>query len=67
MSQKGCLFRDISGTSQKYPSQLFVTFQKYPMKMVSFDFLRVIRISVKIDVGTVTNTQRNKTFSGSST
>ena len=28
-----CLFRDVSGTSQKHFSQVFVIFQKYPAKM----------------------------------
>ena len=31
---KRCQFRDVSETSQKYLSQVFVTFQKYPTKMV---------------------------------
>ena len=49
--KKRCLFRDVSDTSQKYLSQVFVIFQKYPTKMVSCDFRRVIKISDKIDVG----------------
>ena len=48
---KRCLFRDVSVTSQNHLSEKFVIFQKYPTKMVLFDFRRVITISDKIDVG----------------
>ena len=48
---KKCLLRDVSETSQKHLSQVFVIFQKYPTKMVSCDFGRVTEISDKIDVG----------------
>ena len=51
ISQKRCLSSDISKTSQKQLSQVFVIFQKYPTKMVSCHFRRVIRISDKTDVG----------------
>ena len=50
-SQKRCLFRDVSETSQKHLSQVFLVFQKCATKMISCDFLRVITISDKIDVG----------------
>ena len=42
--------RDVSETSQKYLSQVFVIFQKHPTKMISCDFRRVIKMSDKIDV-----------------
>ena len=51
ISQKRCLFRDVSETSQKHLSQVFVIFQKYPTKIISCDFRRVITISDKIDKG----------------
>ena len=50
-SQKRWLFCDVFKTFQKQLSHVFVIFQKYPTKMVSCDFRRVIRISDKIDVG----------------
>ena len=51
ISQKNCLFRDVSETSQKYLSQVFLVFQKYPTKMISCDFRKVFTIFDKIDVG----------------
>ena len=51
ISQKRCLFRDVSETSQKHLSQVFLVFQKYVTKMISCDFRRVITISDKIDMG----------------
>ena len=46
------LKKDIySVTSQKYFLKVFVTFQKYPTKLVSCDIRRVIELSDKIDVG----------------
>ena len=53
ISQKRFQFHDVSDTSQKHLSQVFVMFQKYPTKMDSSDFRRVITISDKIDVGTL--------------
>ena len=58
ISQKRCLFRDISEISQKYLSQVFVIFQKYPTKMASCVFRRVIEISNKIDVETLETLQK---------
>ena len=58
ISQKRCLFRDISEISQKYLSQVFVIFQKYPTKMASCVFRRVIEISDKIDVETLETLQK---------
>ena len=49
--KKKCLFRDVSETSQKYLTQVFVAFQKYLTKMVSRDFRSVTEISDEIDVG----------------
>ena len=51
ISQKRCLFRDVSETSQKHLSQVFLVFQKYVTKMISCNFRRLITISDKIDVG----------------
>ena len=51
ISQKRCLFRDVSETSQKHLSQVFLAFQKYFTKMISCDFRRLITISDKIHVG----------------
>ena len=51
MPQERCLFRDVSETSQKHLSQVFLVFQKYATKMISCDFHRLITISDKIDVG----------------
>ena len=48
---KRCIFRDVSETSQKHSSQVFVIFQKYSRKMVSCHFRRFITISDKIDMG----------------
>ena len=50
ISQKRCIFRDVSGTSQKHLSQVFVIFQKYPTKMVLCDIRKGITISDTIDV-----------------
>lgn len=38
ISQKRCLFRDVSAMYQKYLLQLFVIFQKHSAKMISWDF-----------------------------
>ena len=46
---KRCLFWDVSETSQKYLVEVFVTFQKYPTKMVLSGFLRVTELSDKVD------------------
>ena len=43
--------RETSEASQKYLLQVPMTFPKYPTKMVSCVFRRVIEISDKIDVG----------------
>ena len=51
ISQKRCLFRDVSETSLKHLSQVFLVFQKYNTKMISCDFRRLITISDKIEVG----------------
>ena len=51
ISQKRRLFRDFPETSQKHLLQVFVIFQKFPTKMISFDFRRLITISDEIDVG----------------
>ena len=48
--QKRCLFRDISGTSQKHLLQVFLIFQEYRTKMVSCNIRRIITICDKIDV-----------------
>ena len=48
---KRCLFREVSETSQKHLSQVFLVFQKYVTKMISCNFRRLITISDKIDVG----------------
>ena len=50
ISRKGCLYPDVTKTSQKHLSQVFVIFQ-CPTKMVACDFRMVIKISDKIDVG----------------
>ena len=50
ISQKRCLFRDVSKTYQNYLSQVFVFFQKYLTKMIWCDFRRVIAISNNIDM-----------------
>ena len=65
ISEKGCLFHDVSETSQKDLSQVFLVFQKYVTKMTWCDFRRVITISDKIDVGP-SEILRNETFCGSS-
>ena len=46
-----CLFCDVSEASQKYLSQVYVIFRKYPTKMFSCDFRKVIETSDEIDVG----------------
>ena len=51
ISEKGCLFHDVSEMLQKDLSQVFLVFQKYVTKMTWCDFRRVITISDKIDVG----------------
>ena len=48
--QKRCLFRDISETSQKHLSQVFMILQKYPTIMVLCDFHRVTETFDKIRV-----------------
>ena len=45
--KKRWLFYDVSETSKKYLLQVFVTFQKYPTKMVSCNFGRIIEITDK--------------------
>ena len=50
-SQKRCLFHNVSETSQKHLSQVFLVFRKYITKMFSCDFRRLITIADKIDVG----------------
>ena len=42
---------DFRLSPQKHLSQVFVVFQKYPTKMISSDFRKVITISDKIDEG----------------
>ena len=49
--QKRCLFRDISETSQKHLSQVFMILQKYPTIMVLRDSHRVTETFDKIRVG----------------
>ena len=41
---------DMFKASQQYLSQVIVIFQKYPTKIVSYDFRRVTEVSDKIDV-----------------
>ena len=48
---KRCLLREVSETSQKHLSQVFLVFQKYVTKIISCDFRRLITISDKEDVG----------------
>ena len=55
------LFHNVSETSQIPLSKVFVVFQKYPTKMISCDFRRVITISDKIDP---LETQEMKRFLG---
>ena len=55
-------FCHASETYQKHLLQVFVTFQKYPTKIVSCDFRRVIKISDKIDVGPLKSSQQMKSF-----
>ena len=50
-SQKRCLFHNVSETSQKHLSQVFLVFREYITKILSCDFRRLITISDKIDVG----------------
>ena len=56
------VFRDISETSQKYLSQVFVMFQKFPTKMVSCDFRRVTKIFDKIDAGSLETLKKWNVF-----
>ena len=51
ISQKRCLFRDVSETSLEHLSQVFLVFQKYVAKMNPYDFRRLITISGKKDEG----------------
>ena len=53
ISQKRWLFRDVSETSEKHLSEVFLVFQKYTTKMIPCDFRKVIKISDKIDVETL--------------
>ena len=62
---KKYLVRDFSEASQKYLLQVSVIFLKYPAKMISYDFRRLIRISDKIGVEPLEHS-RNEMFSGSS-
>ena len=62
ISQKRCLFRDVSVTSHKHLSQVFLVFQKYPTRMISCDFRKVITISDKIDVEPLETLKKWKVF-----
>ena len=50
ISQKWCLFGDVSETSQKHLLQVFLIFQKCFTKIILCDFRKVITIPDKTDV-----------------
>ena len=62
ISQKRCIFCDVSETSQNHLLQVFVIFQKYPTKIISCNFRKIIIISDKIDVGPLETLKKLNVF-----